>query len=154
MTTDNRQPRKTRESGARKKVWVPPSQLDTPPPQPGYEYRWVRLQVGDEADNTNVYSRTRQNYEFVTAEEFPDFEADVVRDGRHKGVIRSGDLILMKVPTEIAEQRREYYDNLSKRQMAAVNQELYQNDSKVMPIINESRSSVTQGTNTKVEFED
>jgi hypothetical protein len=78
----------------------------------------------------NVHERTRQGYEPVRPEELGgDWQADVLDTGKHAGIVRSGDLILMKVDQEIADQRNEYFANKTKAAEGAVNSELQKNNS-------------------------
>ena len=136
-----------REETARKKVWVNPSYLDTPPAPPGYKYYWVRDQILSQADDKNVLSRIRQGYEPVHPNELPegyDFTTDQHRriEG---GVVRSGDLILMKAPIEIVEQRKAYFEEKTRRLEASVPAQFRKESTSKMPIIDESRSTFTKG---------
>lgn len=131
----------------RKKVWTPPNMLDAPPAPEGYKYRFVRASLRGEAQEANVYSRMRQGYEPVMLEELPEEhrQLDYVEGGRHQGVVRSGDLILMKAPEEVVEQRNAHYEMQAKRMMEAVDAELKGAGNPVMPIFNERRSTVIHG---------
>ena len=40
----------TREKDARKRGWVPPSNLEAPEPPEGYHHRWVRAEYRGMAD--------------------------------------------------------------------------------------------------------
>jgi len=137
----------SREETARVKKWVNPSHLDTPPAPPGYKYYWVRDQILSQPDDKNVLNRLRQGYEPVHPDELPDgylFSTDSHRK-LEGGVVRSGDLILMKAPIEIVEQRTEYFREKTRRLEASVNAELQKHNSSRMPIINESKSTYTKG---------
>jgi len=147
--------RNTRESSTRKKTWRPAAKLETPTPPPGYKYRWVRHEIKGEDQTLNVYNRNREGYEPVRRDEISQ-EAflDVMDEGRHEGVVRSGDLILMKVPVEIAQQRQDYYESQAKRMQQAVDQELDGQSSSDMPIHRENSSSVSKGGSGPTRFED
>ena len=98
----------TRSKSESPKVWVPPSSLDAPPAPDGFRYRWIRAEVQGFQDTTNVQSRVREGYELVRAEEVENAsDYPVVEDGKYKGVIGVGGLLLAKVPEEIAKQRQE-----------------------------------------------
>jgi len=84
----------TRGKSARRKPWAPPSRLDAPPAPPGYKHRWIRASAGGVEDRTNVAGRLREGYEFVRADEYPDFPTPTVDDGRHAGVISVGGVYL------------------------------------------------------------
>lgn len=138
--------RSTRASETRHKPWTPPSLLDAPPPPPGYQFRWVRESAAGAPDPMNVSVRFREGYEPVRAEEYPDFVAPTIEDGRHKGVIGSGGLILCKIPEETAEARKEYYENAAREQMRSVDNDLMKVSNNKMPLDKpQRRSSVTFG---------
>ena len=45
----------------------------------------------------------------MRADEYPDSDYPIVEDGKYKGVIGVGGLVLARVPEEIAKQRNDYY---------------------------------------------
>ena len=114
----------TRDKEARTKQWQLPSSLDTPEPPEGYKFRWIREPVRGYEDNKNVIGRIRQGYELVRADEYPDFDFPSVSEGKNKGIVSVGGLLLAKVPLEIAAQRDEYYSDQTKRQQEAVDNDL------------------------------
>jgi hypothetical protein len=130
----------TRESDTRRKPWAPPSVLDAPPAPEGYKHRWVRSAIRGEEDKANVFTRLRQGYEPVRAEEYPDYPAPTIEDGKHAGVIGNGGLILTRVPVETAQERTAYYGGRTREQMDAVDQDLMKEQHPSMPI-NQSRQS-------------
>ena len=100
----------TREKvSQKKKVWTPPSSLDAPPAPTGFRHRWLRAESLGFQDTKNIQGRIRSGYELVRADEYPDSEYPVVEDGKYKGMIGVGGLVLARVPEEIAQQRNEYY---------------------------------------------
>lgn len=151
MTQAVKTTRDTREQDSRKKSWRPPQRLGVPTPPAGYRYRWVRHELRGEDHAANVYGRTRQGYEPVRPEELGDnFDAETISEGKHQGVVRSGDLILMKVPEDVVEARTEYFDGQASKMDEAVNSDLKRHSSPKMPISNESESSVSIGTRKKL----
>ena len=91
------------------KVWVPPSSLDAPPAPDGFRYRWIRAEVVGYQDTKNITGRLREGYELVRAEEVENAsDYPVLDEGKYKGVIGVGGLLLAKVPVEIAKQRQDY----------------------------------------------
>ena len=155
MTQATKTTRNTRASGTRKKVWTPPSKLETPKAPDGVHYRWVRHELLNEDHSGNVHERARQGYEPVRPEELGgDLQADVLDTGKHAGIVRSGDLILMKVDQDIVDQRNEYFENKTKMQEGAVNSELQKNNSAVAPISQDEQSSVSVGGGRNAKFED
>jgi hypothetical protein len=142
----NRAPRSTssREKTTRRKPWAPPSRLDAPPAPPGYHHRWIRTSAGNQEDRSNVAGKLREGYEFVRADEYPDFQAPVVEDGRHAGVISVGSLVLARIPDETVKERNEYYQARAKDfQKAVDNEMLKSNHHDSMRIEKPTRSSKT-----------
>ena len=84
------------------KSWTPPSSLDAPPAPTGFQHRWLRAESLGFQDTKNIQGRLRSGYELVRADEYPDSDYPVVEDGKYKGVIGVGGLVLARVPEEIA----------------------------------------------------
>ena len=140
----------TRSKSERPKVWVPPSSLDAPPAPDGFRYRWIRAETVGFQDTKNITGRLREGYELVRAEEVQNAsDYPVVEDGKYKGVIGVGGLLLAKVPEEIAKQRTDYYANLAKGQDEAVEHDLLKEQHKSMPINVDRQSRVTFGGTKK-----
>ena len=136
----------TREKVARKRGWVPPSNLDAPEPPEGYHHRWVRAEYRGQLDEKNVIGRIRSGYELVRADEYPDrLDIPAVADGKYKGVIGVGGLILMRCPIEVKEDRDEYFRNLTNDKTTAIEKDLHKDEHPAMPIHQERQSRVTFG---------
>ena len=150
----NKTPRSasTRDKEARTKHWQLPSSLDTPTPPEGYKFRWIRESVRGYEDNKNVIGRIRQGYELVRADEYPDFQFPSESEGKHKGIVSVGGLLLAKVPLEIAAERDQYYSEQSKNQQDAVDNDLLKEQHPSMPISKpERQTKVTFGGSKKSE---
>ena len=145
--------RNTRSSQERSKVWTPPNDLDTPEPPEGYQYRWVRGNIRADDDSMNVIKRQRQGYEVVSAEEVKSLGLDGKEGGRHAGAATVGDLVLMKVPVEVAEQRDAFYRGKSKRLQESVDHELMRENTTAMPISKSRTTTISTGVPTQT-FED
>ena len=140
----------TRSKSERPKVWVPPSSLDAPPAPDGFRYRWIRAEVQGYQDTTNITSRTREGYELVRAEEVENAsDYPVLDEGKYKGVIGVGGLLLAKVPIEVAKQRMEYMANRHKERSEAVANDLMKEQDNRMPINVDRQSRVTFGGTKK-----
>ena len=140
----------TRAKSERPKVWVPPSSLDAPPAPDGFRYRWIRAEVVGFQDTKNVTSRLREGYELVRAEEVENSsDYPVLEEGKYKGVIGVGGLLLAKVPIEIAKQRQEYMLNRHVDRNEAVENDLMKEQDKRMPINVDRQSRVTFGGTKK-----
>ena len=140
----------TRSKSERPKVWVPPSSLDAPPAPDGFRYRWIRAESVGFQDTKNISGRLREGYELVRAEEGQNAaDYPVVEDGKYKGVIGGGGLLLAKVPEEIAKQRQEYMTNRHQQRDEAVKNDLMKEQDQRMPINVERQSRVTFGGTKK-----
>ena len=140
----------TRSKSERPKVWVPPSSLDAPPAPDGFRYRWIRAESVGFQDTKNISGRLREGYELVRAEEIENAsDYPVVDDGKYKGVVGVGGLLLAKVPEEIAKQRQEYMTKRHEERSDAVANDLMKEQDSRMPINVERQSRVTFGSNKK-----
>lgn len=130
----------------RKVTYTPPSYLDAPKPNDdGIKYRWLRVSMGGEDDARNISKRRREGYEFVRKEEHPDYDVPVHESGKYAGVIGTGDLVLAKIPTEMAEAKQEYYANKTTTQTAAVDADILKEQHPSMPVTQRRKSSVSFG---------
>ena len=142
----------TREQQTRSTPWKPPSMLDAPPAPEGYRHMRIRAEVMGYDDRKNVSSRSREGWELVRGEEFPDFDIPTVEDGKHAGVIGVGGLLLARIPEEIADERNAYFHGMAQDQMSAVDNDLAREQHPAMPISKpERQSSVTCGGPRKME---
>ena len=142
----------TRAKQARREPWKPPSMLDAPPAPEGYRHRWIRAEVMGFDDRKNVAARSREGWELVRGEDHPDFEIPTIEDGKHAGVIGVGGLLLAKIPVEVVEERKEYFQSMTRNQMAAVDNDLAREQHPAMPISKPDRQTrVTFGGPQKEE---
>ena len=133
----------------RKKVWTPPSYLDTPNAPNGFRHRWVRIESLGFVDTKNVQGRLRSGYELVRADEYPEGDFPVVQDGKYTGVIGHGGLVLTRVPEEIARSRQEYFAQQAQDQLTAMDNDLMKEQHKSMPIEIDRSSRTTFGGTKK-----
>jgi len=151
MSNDKKTSRasQTREKESRKKVWTPPSSLDAPPAPTGFHHRWIRAESMGFEDSKNVQGRIRSGYELVRADEYPDGEYPVVENGKYKGVIGVGGLVLARVPEEIVKQRADYYAKQHNDKVEAMDKDLMKDEHQSMPIDIDRQSRVTFGGSKK-----
>ncbi len=114
----------TRQKTERPKVWTPPSSLDAPPAPDGFRHRWIRAESLGFQDSKNISGRLRSGYELVRADEYKDQDYPIIQDGKYKGIIGVGGLVLARVPEEIAKQRTDYYAKQAQGQEEAVEHDL------------------------------
>ncbi len=139
----------TRSKTERPKVWTPPSSLDAPPAPDGFRHRWIRAESLGFHDSKNVSGRLRSGYELVRADEYKDSDYPVITEGKYKGIIGVGGLVLARVPEEIAKQRTEYFQRQAEGQNEAVEHDLMKEEHKSMPIDVNRQSRVTFGGTRK-----
>ena len=151
MTKDKKTSRAavTRSKTERPKEYKPPSSLDAPPAPDGFRHRWIRAESLGFTDSKNIYGRLREGYELVRADEYTDSDYPVVSEGKYKGVIGVGGLMLARIPEELAQARSDYQKKLTEGQDEAVETDLLREQHKSMPIDVERQSRVTFGGTKK-----
>jgi len=145
MTDRKSRESETRETQTRRKPWAPPSRLEAPEAPAGYVHRWIRVAMRGEEDKMNVNTKLREGWEPVRKDEYPDYEAPTIDEGRFEGIIGQGGLMLCRIPVETAQERSEYYGNRTREQMVAVDQDLMKDQHPSMPITNNRQSRVSFG---------
>ena len=68
-------------------------------------------------------------------------------EGRFKGGIEVGGLLLCRIPEEFIGQRNAYYDKQARAQMESVDNTFMRNNDPRMPLFKDRRSEVTIGRN-------
>ena len=86
--------------------WAPPEAIRTPEPMGGFRFRWIAEYVRGEYQDRNLNTAMREGYTPVRRDELPETFFSAPSDD---GLVRSGGLILMKIPEEFCRQREEYY---------------------------------------------
>ena len=139
----------TRVKENKKQVWTPPSSLDAPPAPDGYHHRWIRAESMGFDDTKNMSAMLRSGYELVRADEYPETDYPAVNDGKYKGVIGVGGLLLARISLELVESRKEYFANLTKEKDQAINNDLMREQHPGMPINIDRQTRVTFGGTKK-----
>lgn len=141
---ENRTPRDlvSREKSARS-VYVPPSALPDPTPEPGYVYRWIATHVMGQADPTNVSKKMREGWEPVKAVDHPEL---MLVGNATTGNVEIGGLMLCKMSAEQAKSRDAYYANQAQAQMESVDNHFMRNQDARMPLFSEKKTSVSRGS--------
>jgi hypothetical protein len=147
----NRKPREqeSRAVAARQMAWRPPETLPTPDPRDGVTHRWVRTSMMGTADAANISSKLREGYETCKAEDYPELMMHATTEGRFKGNIEVGGLVLCKIPTEYLRQREEYYANQNKSQMESVDNNFMRDNDPRMSKFSEKSTKVSFGSGSK-----
>jgi len=140
----------TRDSEKRPTTWTPPSSLDAPPAPDGFRHRWIRTEVLGFDDTKNMTGKMRSGWELVRADEYPGSIYPEIKDGKYAGVIGVGGLVLARIPEEIAKSREAYFRKQIEAREEAIENDLYKDQHKSMPINSERQTRVTfGGTNKK-----
>ena len=139
----------TRSKTERPKVWTPPSSLDAPKAPTGFRHRWIRVETMGFDDTKNLQGKIRSGWELVRADEYPGSEYPVINEGKYKGMIGVGGLVLARIPEEIAKLRDEYYQNMTREANEALQHDLDKEQHKSMPIQQDRQSRVTFGGTKK-----
>ena len=131
----------TREKSARA-VYVPPTNLPDPTPEPGYVYRWVATHVLGQSEVTNVSRRMREGWEPVKAEDHPEL---MMMGNEKTGNVEIGGLMLCKMSAEKAKARDAYYDTQAQNQMDSVDNSFMRQNDPRMPLFSDRKSTSTRG---------
>ena len=132
-----------------KKVWTPPSSLDAPPAPDGYKHRWIRAESMGFDDSSNMSAKLRSGFELVRADEYSEIDYPTVNDGKYKGVIGVGGLLLARIPDEIVKAREEYFKQQTQDRNDAIENDLMKEQHPSMPINNDRQTRVTFGGTRK-----
>ena len=139
----------TRYKTERPKVWTPPSSLDAPKAPAGYRHRWIRVETMGFDDTKNVQGKLRTGWELIRADEYPGSEYPVITEGKYKGMIGVGGLVLARIPEEIAKSRDEYFRNMTRDANEDLEHDLKREQHKSMPIQQDRQSRVQFGGTKK-----
>jgi len=137
-----------REQDSRPKQWKRADVLPEVAPMPGYRPRWVRVSSFGKADPKNVSAKLREGWEPVRIEEQPDLRFLRDENSRFKDNIEIDGLLLCKIPEEFVEQRTKHFNDLTKANMDAVDNNFMRESDARMPLFAEKRSKVSFGKGT------
>ena len=147
MTEQNRLSREMekRTASARPAAWRAPESLPSPDERPGWKHRWVRISMMGQQDPSNISSKLREGYEPCKAEEYPELMMHATTEGRFKGNIEIGGLLLCKAPEELMKQRDDFYQKQAQAQINSVDNNFMRLNDARMPLFNERKSTTTFG---------
>ena len=132
---------KSRDKSARA-VYVPPSNLPDPTPEPGWVYHWVATHILGQATPTNVSQKMREGWVPVKAEDHPEL---MLMGNEKTGNVEIGGLMLCKMPSEKYRARQDYYNAQAQGQMDSVDNHFLRNNDPRMPLFSDKKSSTTRG---------
>jgi hypothetical protein len=137
-----------RTTQERPKQWQQAELLPEPDKAPGFAYRWIRVSTLNNADPRNLSAKLREGWEVVSVEEQPKFQLLVDPNSRFKDSIEIGGLLLCKTPSEFVDQRTKHFNDMTRAQAEAVDNNLMRQSDARMPIFNERKSSTSFGKGT------
>jgi hypothetical protein len=145
--TQNRLKREleSRAATQRPTEWRPPETLPSPDKRAGWTHRWIRTSMLGAADPSNISSKLREGYEPCKAEEYPELMMHATTEGRFKGNVEVGGLLLCRIPEEFLKQREAYYANQNKAQMDSVDNSFMKDNHPSMQKFSERQTKVTFG---------
>ena len=136
----------TRAEMQRPTSWQAPETLPSPNPRPGISHRWVRTSMGGQSDVQNVSSKLREGYEPVKAEDYPEMMMHASAEGRFKGNIEVGGLVLCSIPSEFLVQRDAHFSKINKATMESVDNNFMKDNDPRMSKFSEKSTKVTFGS--------
>ena len=150
-TADKAQNRLARELDTRAEMqrptsWQAPETLPSPNPRPGISHRWVRTSMGGQSDVQNVSSKLREGYEPCKAEDYPEMMMHATTEGRFKGNIEVGGLVLCSIPSEFLVQRDAHFAGINKATMESVDNNFMKDNDPRMSKFSEKSTKVTFGS--------
>lgn len=148
QTRQNRVSRamETRVATMRPQAWRAPEILPHPDDRPGWKHRYIRVSIQGTADPSNISNKLREGYEPCKAEEYPELMMHAATEGRFKGGIEVGGLLLCRIPTEFLEQRMKHYEAQNKAQIDSVDNSFLRENDHRMQKFSERSSKVTFGS--------
>ena len=138
----------TRRTDFRPTSWQAPGALPMPDERPGWKHRYIRLSTLGTADPSNISSKLREGYEPCKAEDYPELMMHAAIEGRFKGGVEIGGLLLCRIPAEFMEQRAKHFSQLNQSQMESVdNNFLRERDGRSnMALFADKKTNVTFGS--------
>jgi hypothetical protein len=100
-------------------------------------------------DTKNMAGKLRSGYELVRADEYPDQDYPVLNDGKYKGVIGVGGLLLARISDELVKSREAYFNKITQDKDDAVDNDLLKDQHPSMPINTDRQTRVTFGGTKK-----
>lgn len=138
----------TREKTERVRQWKEPTLIPDPEPRDGWAFKWVRAASRGTDDKNNVEKRRREGWEAVRAEDHPEILAEWRSDQTH-GLIEHGGLLLCKMPQEMVDQRRQFYDKKTRDGLNSAEEHYMRDDHELMRKISENRRKVVFGPTSR-----
>ena len=149
MNKDNKIKNETRvEKSTVASKWRPSNLLEAPEPRPGFSQRWVATMVLGQETPTNVAKRMREGWQPRSAKSIKDSQHfPTIEHGKFAGHIGIEGMVLCEMPTEMVNQRNEYYANMTDNLMTSVEQDMNRAETPGQPITRSFKSRVSSEGN-------
>ena len=136
----------TRAAMQRPTSWQAPEALPSPFPREGITHRWVRVSMLGVPDVQNISGKLREGYEPVKAEDYPEMMMHASTEGRFKGNIEVGGLVLCSIPSEFLKQREAHFSKINKDTMESVDNNFMKDNDPRMSKFSEKSTKVSFGS--------
>jgi hypothetical protein len=136
----------TRAAMHRPTSWQAPEILPSPNPREGITHRWVRTSMLGVPDVQNISGKLREGYEPVKAEDYPEMMMHASTEGRFKGNIEVGGLVLCSIPSEFLKQREAHFAKINKDTMESVDNNFMKDNDPRMSKFSEKSTKVSFGS--------
>jgi hypothetical protein len=136
----------TRAAMQRPTSWQAPEALPSPDPREGITHRWVRVSMLGVPDVQNISGKLREGYEPVKAEDYPEMMMHATTEGRFKGNIEVGGLVLCSIPSEFLKQREAHFAKINKDTMESVDNNFMKDSDPRMSKFSEKSTKVSFGS--------
>ena len=127
--------------------WTPGSNLPTPDPREGLEFRYVRATARGVLDNVNLSKAFRDYWEPVLSSEYPELRVMSDRGSEFPDGVVIGGLVLCSRPKEFGDKMREIGDRELREQMTSVDQNYFNESSGGMTKFSDKSTRVNQFSN-------
>ena len=127
-------------------AWRPPETLPSPDDRPGWTHRYIRISTLGTADPSNISSKLREGYEPCKAEDYPELMMHATTEGRFKGNIEVGGLVLCSIPSEFLKQREAHFAKINKDTMESVDNNFMKDSDPRMSKFSEKSTKVSFGS--------
>lgn len=131
--------------------WREPTNLDAPPPRPGFRQKWVRVQNRNELDGINWNTRLRQGWTPRDPKTVPDANGFYpVANHNNQSVIQVAGSVLCEMPIQKVKAREAWVQQQNRRLEESINVETEKVSAAgvrqgLSPIVREDKIDTTVG---------
>jgi hypothetical protein len=98
------------------------------------------------SDPKNISASLREGYEPCKADEYPEMMMHATGEGRFKGGIEVGGLLLCRIPEEFLVQRAKHFDDKNRANMESVDNNFMRDNDPRMSKFSEKSTKVSFGS--------